>query len=173
MRRYGRARVCKALGWVGQSLRSSPLTPISKDMRVLESCGEAPRSVEQVNSHYVGHVCFIDRLPGLSIIPDRPGITTMQEESELSSAHSEVWVESSPAETQIHSADPDATGARYWFLVRIRVRAPPAAPQLPHCNHHIPEPLLLPEDSGPSPSQLSLCTHCAQMRWWYSPARVT
>ena len=26
----------------------------------VESCGEAPRSVEQENSHYVGHVCFID-----------------------------------------------------------------------------------------------------------------
>jgi len=45
------------------------------------SCGEAPRSVEQDNSHYVGHVCFIDRLPGLSTIPDRPDITTMPEES--------------------------------------------------------------------------------------------
>ena len=28
----------------------------------VESCGEAPRSVEQENSHYVGHVCFIEML---------------------------------------------------------------------------------------------------------------
>ena len=28
----------------------------------VESCGEAPRCVEQKNSHYVGHVCFIGRL---------------------------------------------------------------------------------------------------------------
>ena len=38
------------------------------------SCGEAKRSVEQENSHHVGHVCFIDKLPGLSTIPDRPDI---------------------------------------------------------------------------------------------------
>ena len=50
----------------------------------VESCGEAPRSVEQENPHYVGRVCFIDRLPGLSTIPDRPDITTMQEESACS-----------------------------------------------------------------------------------------
>ena len=47
----------------------------------VESYGEAPRSVEQEDPNYVGHVCFIDRLPGLSTVPDRPGITTMQEES--------------------------------------------------------------------------------------------
>ena len=47
----------------------------------VESCGEAPRSVEQEDTHYVGHVCFIERLPGLLTIPDRPDITTMQEES--------------------------------------------------------------------------------------------
>ena len=47
----------------------------------VESCGELPRSVEQEDSHYAGHVCFIDRLPGLLTIPDRPDITTMQEKS--------------------------------------------------------------------------------------------
>ena len=34
-------------------------THIKRHLSV-ESCGEAPRSVEQENSHYVGHVCFID-----------------------------------------------------------------------------------------------------------------
>ena len=32
---------------------------------------ETPRqSIEQENSHYAGHVCFIDRLSGLSTIHD-------------------------------------------------------------------------------------------------------
>ena len=43
---------------------------------------ETPRkSTEQGNSYYVGNVCFVDRLPGLLTIHDRPGISTMQEES--------------------------------------------------------------------------------------------
>jgi len=46
------------------------------------SYGEAPRSIEQEDPHYAGHVCFIDRLPGLSAIPDRPDIATMQEKSQ-------------------------------------------------------------------------------------------
>ena len=47
----------------------------------VESPEEAPRAFEQEDSHYVGRVCFIDRLPGLSTIPDRTEITTNQEES--------------------------------------------------------------------------------------------
>jgi len=68
--------------WRKQSIAEIPaLNTHIKRHPSVESCGEAPRSVEQEDSHYVGHVCFIDRLPGLSTIPDRPGITTMQEES--------------------------------------------------------------------------------------------
>ena len=59
-----------------QPLRSSPLNTHIKRHPSVESCGEAPRSVEQEDSHNVGHVCFIDRLPGLSAIPDPPDITT-------------------------------------------------------------------------------------------------
>jgi len=39
----------------------------------VESCGEVPRSAEQKNSHYVGHVCFIDRLWARLFYRQSPG----------------------------------------------------------------------------------------------------
>ena len=39
-----------------------PLSTYIKRHQSVESCGEAPRSVEQEKSHNVGHVCFIDRI---------------------------------------------------------------------------------------------------------------